>query len=861
MAAWYEPWAQGGAARADCVAQIISDLNAYLSTDPDGRTTLNVAQFMILAGTRLAAIPEPSDPFIYAAPELLRGTNVRPMVDKLAADLAAAAAAAVGTVDLSSYLLDLQAKSAAVTKYFDAARTQEVADLLLESLSAGPFDKNMPQPDDDTPETRYYRTTFVTDWEEESAPSEVSAALDVGPKDSVVVTIGTVPTGRNISYWRAYRSNSGNESAAFQYTPYASNDLGVPAATATLTDDIPNSELQEVCPSTIWDAPAATLGGIVPMANGIHLGFFGNTLCPSESYKPYAFPEDYRITVGHAIVGLCAWEQSAFVLTRGIPYFVSGTDAASLTAKELPDEQPCVSARSICKSKAGVVYASPDGLCLATPTGVQILTAGHFTREEWQALSPEDMIVQEHDGVIYIVPDAITAPLSVTTAPADTSYNAASIGADDIVQFAIRPRTIDYPNEGSAWKKIEGETVTSLGAQTTLNATYSSNYGISACQSNTPRAVRGRAILTANQPYQIVGIDLLTNTQTVLLQTAGTGIPTDVPFSGFASAYDDVTAQYAVIDTAGAVFGSDRDTRITVLPGTGSIKTPVLPTYPVRMAFYNNIIYAPATTVVDPSTAGTVKLRKYSGADGSYIGEVSSGLSLSPSNLLVCANADGVFVVENNSAAVTMQRRVWKVTDVWTLVASDITYDNTAGVSARQTTFYCDSRKLVAGPSVSSGGVVTYTTHYFPSTLPIYALDSSSKLVTLESGSSSAVYRDAITDTLVSATGTTAEALFTAATRLEATWTRRIVLPAHANLGWLEVEADYLDADGSTARSVVVTISKPSGTVLATKTVTSDAPVRLPAFREKEIVVSIVSKAKVTRVRMASTAKELKEVT
>jgi hypothetical protein len=143
----------------------------------------------------------------------------------------------------------------------------------------------------------------------------------------------------------------------------------------------------------------------------------------------------------------------------------------------------------------------------------------------------------------------------------------------------------------------------------------------------------------------------------------------------------------------------------------------------------------------------------------------------------------------------------------------------------------------------------------------VYALDSSGKLVTVEADDFTSLYRDLITDRLYGASGTAVEALFTASSRLEGTWKRRIVLDKPANFGWLAVESDFLDKDGATARSVVVTVYNAAGTVLSTSTVSSRTPVRLPQMREREVIVGVVSKAIVTRVTLASTADELKVLT
>jgi hypothetical protein len=49
----------------------------------------------------------------------------------------------------------------------------------------------------------------------------------------------------------------------------------------------------------------------------------------------------------------------------------------------------------------GVVYASPDGLCLADASGIRVVTAGLFTREDWQKLKPESIIAAYHERIYF----------------------------------------------------------------------------------------------------------------------------------------------------------------------------------------------------------------------------------------------------------------------------------------------------------------------------------------------------------------------------------------------------------------------------------------------------------------------------
>lgn len=541
MAAWFEPNPGfGGALREACVAQIVADMDTYTVTDADGKTTFDIDGFMTLAATRMAAIPDPFNGGPYIQPELLRNFNVRPYVETLASDISALVGASdtQGTIDLKPLLLDAKRKCDAVTAFFDRLYQVELPNLLLADFAQGELEKSVPVADDTSKETRYVRTTFANDWENESAPSPVSDAIEVGLKDTVTITVGAVPSGRNISHWRPYRSNVGSETAAFEYVPSA-NALGVPIATTTLTDAIANSALQEVCPSTIWAEPPAALAGLIGMANGIHLGYFGRTLCPSESFTPYAYPIEYRLTVEHDIVGLCAWEQSAFVGTKGKPYFVSGADAASLTARVLDSNQACVSDRSICATHLGPVYASPDGLCLARPEGVKVITAEHFTREEWQLLRPDSMIVQEHDGIVFMVSTQPTLLLWLDASDLATitevggkvsQWNDKSSAARHAVQATDTARgvrnTTRFASGGIEFAGAEGMTFTSLNLTTgttiffvcyftSTNAAYTS---LALAGGNLQLGVDYAAIHTATTPSNP------TSSGTIGLSDGGAGL-------------------------------------------------------------------------------------------------------------------------------------------------------------------------------------------------------------------------------------------------------------------------------------------------------------------------------------------------
>lgn len=262
-------------------------------------------------------------------------------------------------------------------------------------------------------DTRFYVATYVTDWGEESAPSPVSEMLEVDQNDTVTVTVPPPPDGRNITHWRLYRSNTGTTESVFQFV----DDSLI--STLTYEDSLKGELLGEPCPSFMWAEPpfridsgsAAEqkppkgddpyLKGAVGMPNGIIAAYVDNFVAFCHPYHPYAWPVEYQITTEHPITGLGVFGQTLFVGTMANPYLISGADSASMSSLKLPQQQACVSARSIVGVGSGVVYASPDGLCMASPQGVELLTGALFSREDWQALAPENIVAAEHEGVYY----------------------------------------------------------------------------------------------------------------------------------------------------------------------------------------------------------------------------------------------------------------------------------------------------------------------------------------------------------------------------------------------------------------------------------------------------------------------------
>jgi len=239
-----------------------------------------------------------------------------------------------------------------------------------------------------------YVVTYVTSIYEESAPSAPSNVVSYKLGQTVNLTnLPSAPDGnRLITLKRIYRSNTGSKGTAYQFV------VELPVATTSYSDTKDSADLGETVATWGWSEPPATMQGLKLLANGIGLGFSGNTLYPSEPFALYAYPVAYQLSTESPIVGIGVFGQSAFIGTKSNPYVVTGAAPESLSMIKLEAKQACVSKRSIVEMNGGVVYASPDGLFLVNGNGISQITAGLLSREDWQKYVPSSIHAYEIDG-------------------------------------------------------------------------------------------------------------------------------------------------------------------------------------------------------------------------------------------------------------------------------------------------------------------------------------------------------------------------------------------------------------------------------------------------------------------------------
>jgi len=166
-----------------------------------------------------------------------------------------------------------------------------------------------------------------------------------------------------------------------------------------LIDDVDPENLAEELPSLSWLAPPDNLAGLTNLPNGNMAGFAGRDVYFCEPYVPHAWPDAYRQTLDHPVVGLGRMDTTLAVLTKGTPYLIQGAHPDSVVVVKSDIEQACVSKRSIVSLNNLVFYCSPDGLVALTPGGSQMITENMFTYEQWQTqINPESVHAYHQDN-------------------------------------------------------------------------------------------------------------------------------------------------------------------------------------------------------------------------------------------------------------------------------------------------------------------------------------------------------------------------------------------------------------------------------------------------------------------------------
>ena len=271
------------------------------------------------------------------------------------------------------------------------------------AFTAAPSVDNTSAADGAALSSRAYLYTEITTFGEEGPPSEVTSADIVDAENGATVTL-TLPAATSGNYSiakrRIYRTDI---NGVFRFVK---DVTGTSAGTTTeaVTDDLLGEEIESsdnLAPpdDTTSEHPDGPMLGITTMPNGITAGFSGNTLLFSESFLPHSYPLANQLTTQEDIVAIASIASGLLVTTKGKPLMASGTDPSAMAMVEIDANLPCVNKRSLVDMGEYAIYSSPDGLVLASNSGIQLITEQILTRDQWQTeYYPSNVEAYEYEG-------------------------------------------------------------------------------------------------------------------------------------------------------------------------------------------------------------------------------------------------------------------------------------------------------------------------------------------------------------------------------------------------------------------------------------------------------------------------------
>jgi len=230
---------------------------------------------------------------------------------------------------------------------------------------------------------RSYLYSWVSEFGEEGAPSAPS--ITTGKQDDVWSVTIIPPTNgekanRSLSKVRIYRTVTASTGVAtYFFVDEVINTTTLYTDTKTDAVVTANAGLE----STSWTAPPSDIKGMVAMPNGMIVGYRDNEVWFCEPYRPHAWPALYTQSVDAPVVGIGVVGQSAIILTQTGVHAATGVSPQSVTMAKVSTHGGCLSRASIVSTPLGVLYASDNGLVLATPGGVVNLTVSMFTKDKW----------------------------------------------------------------------------------------------------------------------------------------------------------------------------------------------------------------------------------------------------------------------------------------------------------------------------------------------------------------------------------------------------------------------------------------------------------------------------------------------
>ena len=168
-------------------------------------------------------------------------------------------------------------------------------------------------------------------------------------------------------------------------------------------DDFLFSNLSTILGSADNDPPPENMQGLALASNGIFVGFFGNQICFSLPYQPYAWPAKFRLTTEYNIVALGVAAGFIVALTEENAYQVTGSTPQNMDIAKIDTPYPCLSKDSVVNMGFGVMFSTYAGMAVYSPaTGLDLITKFVHDWDTWNAtVDPRTVVGAYYNGKYF----------------------------------------------------------------------------------------------------------------------------------------------------------------------------------------------------------------------------------------------------------------------------------------------------------------------------------------------------------------------------------------------------------------------------------------------------------------------------
>ena len=244
--------------------------------------------------------------------------------------------------------------------------------------------------------------SFVDEYGYESGASMPSQEAEYNDGDKVTWLGCPIPGG--IVTRRLYKAVAGTGIATIKFVceqPVSATETAFFDKTVMVKDEDTGEEMPLITPIP------EDLDWMTAMPGNFYAGFLKSeprSICFSDVGLATSWPDAFRYDIRDEAVGIAVSGSTAFILTRGYPWAISGSAPDGMTAAQITSEQACVSARSICAFEGRVFYASQDGVCVLAEDSLTstVLTRNYFDKVAWEALNPPSCIMTAYDNALFL---------------------------------------------------------------------------------------------------------------------------------------------------------------------------------------------------------------------------------------------------------------------------------------------------------------------------------------------------------------------------------------------------------------------------------------------------------------------------